>query len=188
MSDKEYSGYRGYIIKVNGEIIYDAGFCCIVHYNYPDDTRYYVRCEFPVKAGIRDTSCPEIWTSKESEAKYLLEHPDKVVEWLRKRIKADKKYSSYVDQPIIEKDHKLPLYGGNPQLLAKTPQYIIFRCHWPAHEYYELAADYTPRGCHDSAPMWACRITKEQADNLLAHTEQIGPFFARMQNAYPYGD
>ena len=97
-------------------------------------------------------------------------------------------FVSYVDQPIIEKDHKLPLYGGNPQLLAKTPQYIIFRCHWPAHEYYELAADYTPRGCHDSAPMWACRITKEQADNLLAHTEQIGPFFARMQNAYPYGD
>ncbi len=187
MSDKEYLGYRGYIIKVNGEIVYDAGFCCIAHYEYPADTRYYVRCEFPVKAGICDTSCPEIWTSKESEAKYLLEHPDKVVEWVRKRIKADKKYSSYVDQPIIEKDHQLPNYGGHPQILAKTPQYIIFRCHWPEHEYYELAADYTPRGCHDSAPMWSCRITKEQANDLLAHHEKIGPLFRDMQEKYPYG-
>ena len=60
MSDKEYSGYRGYIIKVKGEIVYDAGFCCIAHYDYPEDTRYYVQCEFPVKTGARDTSSPVI--------------------------------------------------------------------------------------------------------------------------------
>ena len=188
MSDKEYSGYRGYIIKVKGEIVYDAGFCCIAHYDYPEDTRYYVQFEFPVKTGARDTSSPEIWTSDETEAKYLLDNPDKVVDWLRERIKADTNFSRYVDQPIIEKDHQLPNYGGHPQLLAKTPQYIIFRCHWPAHEYYELAADYTPRGCHDCAPMWSCRITKEQAKDLLAHHEKIGPFFGEMQKKYPYGE
>lgn len=188
MSDNEYLGYRGYIISVHGKIVYDAGFCCIAHYSYPDDTRYYVKYEFSVKIGNRESACPEIWTSDESEAKYLLDNPDKVVDWLRSRIKADDEYINFVDKPIIEKDHQLPNYGGHPQLLAKTPQYIIFRCHWPAHEYYELAADYTPRGSHDSAPMWACRITKEQAEDLLAHHEKIGPLFSEMQAKYPYGD
>ncbi|WP_297958658.1 hypothetical protein [uncultured Ruminococcus sp.] len=188
MNKKEYSGYRGYIISVGGEILLDSGFCCVVHYSYPEDTRYYVQCEFPVKAGVRETSCPEIWTGDEAEAKYLLDNPDKVVDWLRGRIKADPKLSRYADQPVIEKEHRLPNYGGDPQLLAKTPQYIIFRCHWPAHEYYELAAEYTPRGCHDCAPMWSCRITKEQADDLLAHHEKTGPLFGEMQKRYPYGD
>lgn len=93
-------------------------------YSYPDDTRYYVRCEFSVKIGNRESACPEIWTSDESEAKYLLDNPDKVVDWLRSRIKADDEYINFVDKPIIEKDHQLPNYGGHPQLLAKTPQYI----------------------------------------------------------------
>ena len=36
--------------------------------------------------------------------------------------------------------------------------------------------------------MWACRITKEQAEDLLAHHEKIGPLFSEMQAKYPYGD
>lgn len=188
MSEQGYTGYRGYIISNGGEILLDSGVCCIVHYSYPEDTRYYVQCEFPVKTGLRETSSPEIWTSNETEAKYLLDNPNKVVDWLRGRIKADPNLSRYADQPLIEKEHKLPNYGGNPRLLAKTPQYIIFRCHWLAHEYYELAAEYTPRGCHDSAPMWSCRITREEAENLLAHREKVVAFFTDMHNRYPYGD
>ncbi len=188
MSGQQFWGYKGYIQKNGGEILYDAGSCCIAHYSYPEDTRYFVKCEFPVKTGLNETSSPEIWTSRESEAKYLLDNPDKVVDWLRRRIKADPKFSRYVDKPVIEMDHRLPNYGGNPRLLAKTPQYIIFRCHWAAREKYELAAECNPRGSHDSTPMWAVNLSKKEADALLAHPERIAPFFHAMQAKYPYGD
>lgn len=48
MSGQEFFGYRGYILQNKGEILYDAGCCCIAHFSHPEDTRYFVRCEFPV--------------------------------------------------------------------------------------------------------------------------------------------
>ena len=188
MSGQELFGYRGYILKNKGEILYDAGCCCLAHFSHPDDTRYFVRCEFPVPVGLHETSSPEIWTENENEANELIKDPEKTIAWIRRRIASDPKISRYVGQPIIEMDHQLPNYGGNPQLLAKTPQYIIFKCHWPASEEYCLASDYHGRGCHDSAPMWSVPITKAQASALLAHPESIGPLFESMSREYPYGD
>ena len=187
MNDPGYFGYKGYILKNNGEILYDADICCIAHFSYPEDIRYYVRCEFPVKVGLHETSCPEIWTENENEAKYLLDNPNKVVEWLRERINNDPSLSRYVDQPIIEKEHKLPNYGGNPQLLAKTPQYIIFKCHWKAYEQYWLASDPHAQSQFDSAPIWSYTLTKEQAAELLSQPENIVPFYRAMQKEYPLG-
>ena len=187
MSEKQYYGYRGYIISIGGKILLDMEHFCIAYYNRPEDTRYFVQCEFPVKTGLNETSSPEIWTSDETEAKYLLDNPDKVVDWLRRRINADPRFSRYVDQPVIEMDHRLPNYGGNPQLLAKTPQYIIFRCHWDAYERYELAAEYRSSSPFDCAPMWSCTITKEKAEELLSHSERAGSYFMEMYEKYPLG-
>ena len=187
MSEQNYSGYKGYIVRNNGEILYDAGRFCIAHFSYPEDTRYYVRCEFPVKVGLHDTSCPELWTSDENEARELIGDPEKTIAWIRERINSDPDFSRYVGQPIIEKEHKLPNYGGDPQLMAKTPQYIIFRCHWPASEEYWLASESLSRSPFDSAPLWSYTLSREQAEFFLANPEKIGPFYIKMTEKYPLG-
>ncbi|EWM53214.1 hypothetical protein [Ruminococcus flavefaciens] len=191
MSDPKYWGYKGYILQNNGEILYDGGQYSIAHFSNPEDTRYYVECKFPVPVGLRDTSCPAMWTSDDAVADELISDPEKVFAWIREQIKDSPRY---VGQPFLDIDvspealqKRLRCQGGDPKVLATNPKYFIYKCYWPASEEYWLASDTVSGSPFDSAPMWSCDLTKEQAEFFVANPGKIGPFYAKMIEKYPLG-
>lgn len=86
----------------------------------------------------------------------------------------EKKYYGYKSY-IIENNGEI-LYDGGDYSIA----------HFSDGRYW-LAAEHHARSDFDSTPLWSYSLSREQAEDFLAHPEKIVPFYLKMAEAYPFG-
>ncbi|MCR5305182.1 MAG: hypothetical protein K6E36_01590 [Oscillospiraceae bacterium] len=80
--------------------------------------------------------------------------------------------------------HQRYIIDNNGEILYDGGDYSI--AHFRDGRYW-LAAEHHACCDFDSTPLWSYSLSREQAEDFLAHPEKIVPFYLKMVKEYPFG-